>query len=797
MAVLVVLVVIDAAFGARAILIPLFVAAPLMVAMAGTPTATAATGAAATAAATGLGWFDGIGGSGRHIIAITGNIVGAGLATSLAVVRTRREAAQVAVAVELARVDDAMRLGKMGEWWWDRATDALRWNRTLEEILGVDGTHGNVGLRDLLRTIDRSDRIAVRRAVRDAIAGHHGFRYHHRSRWPDGSEHWVEGVGDVALDDAGEVSGVVGLVYMVDDRHRDLDERAQLEEAERRARVRADFLSAINEVLTTSLDPMEILHRVTTTVTRDVAEWVVATQVLDRTEGHPLVLVAHRDAARRGWAEELALWLQSDERSPLSVAAVADTMRRVVVTDVHTAFESDAADVLDFAGVTTIVTAPMVADGEFVGALQLALGRDRPPPTDAELDLIDDIAARCGGAITAAVQFARQRRGRIAVQTLEAVSGELATAVTLNDVSRAVVNHAREGFRAGAVALWLVRDGETSLLHTDGQFEDVGDRLIGLVQETVGVDTDDVRNERIDDDIYVLVPLRFVGRTTGIVVFRFPADRLLTDDECMALATLGVRCAGAVERAEMYERERQTALVLQRRLLPAITAVPEWVDVAARYEPARGGRIGGDWYQLIPLDGPRFAAAVGDAVGHGLTSAAAMGQLRASIATALTDATRTLGLALSTVDRFAEQGPDTVGASVVIAEFHRDAGMRYLSAGHPPMVLRPAHGPAFLLQAGRRPPLGFARGEVPTDAAAPFGPGDVVVMYTDGLVERRGHSIDEGLDRLLRVIDEGRRRSTRDLCNTIVHHMLGDDVDDDVAVLVIERRARADPAAPQ
>ena len=243
-----------------------------------------------------------------------------------------------------------------------------------------------------------------------------------------------------------------------------------------------------------------------------------------------------------------------------------------------------------------------------------------------------------------------------------------------------------------------------------------------------------------------------------------------------------------LERASLYERDRDIALTFQRRLMPGLPHTPDWIDVAAGYRPATGMAIGGDWYQVLEAGGGRIAAVVGDAVGHGLVAAAAMGQLRASIATAVANDPEP-NHAIAAVDLFAVQGADTLGASVAYVLFDPDGHARYASAGHVPVVRVPALGDSELLEGGRRPLLGF---RVPEDhsltADFAFGPGDVVVMFTDGLVERRGETIDDGLKRLLDIVDKTRHMSPQEMCAAILEGLTdGYEPDDDIALLVIRR----------
>jgi serine phosphatase RsbU (regulator of sigma subunit) len=198
--------------------------------------------------------------------------------------------------------------------------------------------------------------------------------------------------------------------------------------------------------------------------------------------------------------------------------------------------------------------------------------------------------------------------------------------------------------------------------------------------------------------------------------------------------------------------------------------------------------IGGDWYQVLEAAGGRIAAVVGDAVGHGLVAAAAMGQLRASIATAVANDPEP-NHAMAAVDLFAVQGADTLGASAIYVLFDPDAPARYTSAGHVPVVRVPARGRCELLEGGRRPLLGF---HVPEEhglsADFPFDAGDIAVLFTDGLIERRGETIDDGLKRLLDAVDKTRHLSPQEMCATLLEQVTeGYEPEDDIALLVIRR----------
>ena len=206
-------------------------------------------------------------------------------------------------------------------------------------------------------------------------------------------------------------------------------------------------------------------------------------------------------------------------------------------------------------------------------------------------------------------------------------------------------------------------------------------------------------------------------------------------------------------------QERQLVTAVQDALLPAgVVALPA-VDIAARYLLGETGRsAGGDWFDAVPLPGDRVALVVGDVVGQGVAAASTMGQLRAVVLSALLThehPTPTLGAAAA----FAEVVPEARGATVAIAVLDPgSSSLCYSTAGHPPPLIVRADGTGSFLPATGGGPLGTgARAPV---AAAPFGPGDLVLLYTDGLVVRPGADPADGRAELRTVATQACREAS-------------------------------------
>jgi GAF domain-containing protein/PAS domain-containing protein len=778
------------------VLIPMLVLAPL-VASGGTRRGTLVVAAVAAAISIPLGWSDGIGGSRRHWVAVLTTALGGALAVWAAGTRATRDR-QLAEALPIMRRADrlkaALATGRMGEWSWDRRTDEVTWDSNVAMLFGVvDGTFSGT-FEGWIESLDERDREMVQRAVEGGVERHEPFRFDHRVTWADGSVHWIEGVGDVIVSEAnGEVIGAFGLAIDIDERHREIEERTRLLEVERRQRERIEYLSKINDVLAYSVDAGEIVQRVTQSVIPELAEWCSIVIAIDRRRDRPAITVAHCDPEMIKWAEQVQRDYPYDPDAVWGAAGAIRTGRREIFNNVDPAvFLLPGGHLLEQIGMRSVITVPVVGALGTIGAMQLIRCHDQPPFEDVDIELIEELAGRLGAALNVAVLFDRQSRGRAALDTLQQVSGRIAAVATTGKIVHAVLAHGSAGLGAdGAVAFLVSDEGELVIKEATAVADDATRSAeLGVAQQAI--DNGSVIEVALGPESTARsalgVPLRILNRTVGSLVFTFNDEREVTPEELSMLVTLGSRCAGAIERATLYERDRDIALTFQHRLMPALPRIPEWIDIAAGYRPASGMAIGGDWYQVLDAGGGRIAAVVGDAVGHGLVAAAAMGQLRASIATAVAnDAEPTR--AIAAVDLFAVQGADTLGASVAYVLFEPDGHARYASAGHVPVVLVPAVRPSELLEGGRRPLLGFnAPEEHNVTADFAFDTGDITVMFTDGLVERRGETIDDGLRRLLDVIEKCRDMTPQAMCASLLDRMTdGYEPEDDVALLIVKR----------
>lgn len=740
------------------------------------------------------GFVNGLAFTARHVLGIVAAVAIGLVAWRLAVFRNRRERAlrDTRPHVERSlRLASAMAAGDIGEWWYDAESRVTRGDPAAHRLLGLSGESDVISFPDVLDATDARDRARVEDLIRSSSSVASGFRSDHRVRRPDGDLHWVELVGEPVTEDEAVV-GFAGLVQSADERHREVEERDRLLEVEAAARHRVEFLDRLQSVFIRSVDAREILDHLCAVIIPELADLAVVVFTVDGGGHRPLVVARHRDPhqdtllGRRSAVGEVTV--STNLADLVAVPPVVDAAGRPLVrVRSDASWSSDTfvrwAERFD---VTSVVSVPIVGPLGELGVLHVARCGGRPSPSPLEVGLVEEIAARAGGALNVAVLNARLVASRAHLQALQTVTGELAAAATFGDVSRAVLGEGRNAMRAQGAAIFVVeRSHRLRLAAADGVADAAGLQELAECALREGRAVDGPGGG--DDQVAVAVPL--VGRDgpVGVLEFVVASGRVFTTDDMMMLDSLASRAAAALARSATYDRDHDVALVLQRRLLPDVSHVPDWLRVAAHYEPATGGPIGGDWFQMVDLGGGRVAAVVGDAVGHGLVAAAAMGQLRAAVTTALA-ATRDPSIALAIVDRFAGLSADTVGATLVVAVIDENGSVLHSSAGHPPPLLVPAAGAVRVWSGGRRPLLGYGRSAAPSSAFERIAPSDTLVLFSDGLIERRGRSFDAGLDELVRIVGDLRRLDVEVIAHEVIERMhVRTDAEDDVAVMVVRR----------
>ncbi|MFH9232065.1 SpoIIE family protein phosphatase [Streptomyces globisporus] len=249
--------------------------------------------------------------------------------------------------------------------------------------------------------------------------------------------------------------------------------------------------------------------------------------------------------------------------------------------------------------------------------------------------------------------------------------------------------------------------------------------------------------------------------------------------------------AEAAERLRTSERRhRETAVTLQRSLLPQELEQPDDLRIAATYQPGgTDAAVGGDWYDVITLGAGRTALVIGDVMGRGVRAAAVMGQLRTAVrAYARLDLPPHEVIQLLDV-LAAEIDASQIATCVYAVHDPNEEQLVYASAGHLPILVRDEDGTVHRAADPTGPPLGTG-GWVHTSGTIALPPGSTAVLYTDGLVERRSEDIDEGVASLARALS-GAKGSPQVVCDRLIRSLgVTAEHDDDVAVLVVQHPAR-------
>jgi serine phosphatase RsbU (regulator of sigma subunit)/anti-sigma regulatory factor (Ser/Thr protein kinase) len=420
------------------------------------------------------------------------------------------------------------------------------------------------------------------------------------------------------------------------------------------------------------------------------------------------------------------------------------------------------------------------------------------------------------GVLTVAAETTQVTRR---LQSLGELTSKLAGALTIDDVARVVLAYAMASFDVDHCT-FAVDDGPSYryVRRIRGEMLDEADERLPPVWKRVpigvrspiavaaqsghplfipdGEPLHEVASDRHERRIRALaaLPLRAPSLTGALTVGHRSAHIWLPAER--ALLNAAAQLVGqAAERARRFEAQHGTAQLLQRSMLPEHLPELDTFRIAARYDVGvDGNAAGGDFYDAFELSGGRLAMVLGDVAGHDVRAAAVMGQVRAALrALALTDASPPSVLA--GLDRLvgslgAESRNEEIFVTLVYGVLDLgDGTITLASAGHPPPVLRRAGvggepATAELVKVPPGAPLGLG-GRWQTGQVR-LEPGDTILMFSDGVVERRGRPLNQGLDDLVTVAARSAGGDPRNLCSLATSAVEGP-TDDDVAVLAVER----------
>ena len=668
----------------------------------------------------------------------------------------------------------ALAAGRLGILRWDRATGRVSLDETSEALLGLEPGQFDGSYETWASIVHPDDRDRVLEMLGRAVDVKGAYDLEYRVVWPDGSVHWLQGRGQVTLDEHDEVTGRIGCMTDITARRLADEERAHLLAVKRSTRSEAETVAT----------RLRGLQAVTMSLIRAVDARSVAEAVLN--EGVPAVggrtgsicLVAD-DGATVEIVHEMGYRDDVKERwrtFPLDAPLPASEAIRTGETVFLTGPEDRDARYPAFHGVPMVsdssyAVVPLIdEDGSAFGAMVVGFPESRTF-TDGERRVLSALAAQCATALRRAALYeeaeeaaAAEREARLAAERaqerlafLAEASSELASSVLdLETTLARVVDLAVPRLADGCAILLDDERGRSRVVavsHVDPAQVEAVRRLaetVGGAEARASTPADGHRSP-------VVLALESQSRPVGSIVLVNGESRRADDADRQLAEQLAVRAATAIENARLFAERSRVARSLQASLLPPSLPTIPGLELGARYVPAgEGVEVGGDFYDAFAVEGGRWLLVVGDVRGKGVDAAAVTGLARHTIRSIAlyepqprailahlnhvllaAEADRIAALHAAgaaapwelTEPRFCtvalalvEPGPS--GASVMVC-----------SGGHPlPLVARtdgtvqPAGRPGSLL--GASPDIELH--DVPVE----LHPGDALVCFTDGVVER-------------------------------------------------------------
>ena len=755
-------------------------------------------------------------------------------------------AARTAVGTSLARLDVAMEASSIGIWEIDLARNVVDWDQRCAAIFGLEGARTIPMDQLFAEHVHPDDKESAQEAMQAAIDARAQYTVELRTLHARSGEwRWTVSRGRVLVDADGEPVRVLGTVLDVTEARRDADARlAAFHRATAIAEVAAELANAAR---------LEDLPEIVQRGAQVLGAQSSALAIFD-TDGGPLRLhmtnrltdeiQEHVDYAVAGVEIEL------DDTQPTQYAAMHG--RRVLLASREEAFARFPAtrEGLNVLGINALAALPLRVEGRVLGAFAPIWATEHTFAAD-DVEVLEALAAQIALSVSrlqadteratavTAMTEANQRLQLLA-EAGRMLSGTLEIDQQVEELVELVVPELGDW-------CWLVVTDEQGRLHEMASAHRDPRRnaeVAAYVQAMVSAMTDvagarvvtstgrpvvmtDVNWDHVEQALpdlaarealarlglgsAVVVPLVARGQTLGALgLFNRPQRDPLSPAQVDTAIEIGRRAGLALHHARLFGQQRDLADALQRSMLTD-PPEPDHSQIVVRYRPAAAGaEIGGDWYDAFLQPHGATVIAIGDVVGHDTRAAAAMGQVRGllrgigfssggSPAEVLTELDRAIeGLALDTM------------ATALIARLEQDdddlrggrVRLRWSSAGHPPAAVLGPDGVARLLD-DEAPELllGVAPETKRREHVVVLEPGSTVLLYTDGLVERRDRDLDSGAAELCRVLEACAGSSLDRLCDELLERLFLPDAQDDVAILALRLHPQDQPrpaeAGPQ
>lgn len=646
---------------------------------------------------------------------------------------------------------------------------------------------------------------------------------------------------DVLRVDGSVLPCLLNAVEVRDQRGRPLLVRATLFDATARRRYEGELLTA-RRTAESSDQRSRALHRMVSALAGAGSVDEIAAVVLERAQqavrarGAALVLVEEVPQGgdpqltvvrSQGIDGDLLAELETAARGRLALE-LAQGVRAVPLDERLRTAQPAVAAALESARLDGLVVVPVTADSRYLGVLVLVLG---PTPgglielgdrselvVPGDLALLATLGRQAGQALERARLHERTARQADRAAFLLEAAKLMAAADDVKETVERLAELAVQRLSDVCVIDLMTEHGMTrpAARHRDPARQHLVDELrdrhlppptvhhpsVDAVAEgrtkwvpvlddaTLERITTGPRHARVARELelvsMVSVPLQADGRPLGAITLASDVRRgSFTAEDVEMAEQLALQVSQVVDKGLRYEFEARTSHTLQANLLPPSPPAVPGLSVAVRYLAASlGVDVGGDFYDVAAMPGGAVALAVGDVVGHDITAAATMGQLRAVYRALLVEQPEPSAV----IDRLQASWPFLGLARMATALFATldpaTGALRVASAGHPPPVVV-VEGRASLLPVVPSRMLG-----APASAAVEYRgvlpPGATIVLFTDGLVESRSSDIDAGLDRLLSVVSAP-ADSPDALCDRLLSALAGSHRDDDIALLALTR----------
>jgi PAS domain S-box-containing protein len=747
-------------------------------------------------------------------------------------------AARTAIGTSLARLDVALEASSVGIWEVDLHAGVIHWDQRCAAIFGREGAV-TIPMGQLFREhVHPADQASSQATMEAAIAARAQYTVELRTiRATDGEVRWTVSRGTVLVDADGEPRRIIGTVLDVTDAR--AEAQARLSAVQRAA--------AIAEVAAAAAHATRIeqLADITLRGAAVLGAESGGVAVLDPTDGRLYVYIGRRlaDAVEAEIHEEVPLdGVEVPLDDVLPTQYTARTGEQVLLPTAAEAAERFPAmqQLNDVLGIRSLASLPLRVEGRVLGSF-VAYWTSDHTFTDEDLGLLEGLTAQIALSVSR-LQADSQRAAAVAamaeanrqLQLLadagRVLSGTLGIDQQIERLSDLVVPTLGDW-------CWIMVTDEHGRLqgiassHADADRRDELDTfvrsMVGLLTEESAARTvaatgrpmvlprvdpafieralpdPDMRTAlaRLDAASAAVVPLVARGQSLGALgIFNGLERGPLTPPEVDTAIEIGRRAGLSLQHARLFGQQRALADALQRSMLTEPPQI-EGCEIVVRYVPAaEGAEVGGDWYDAFFDREGQAVLAIGDVVGHDTRAAAAMGQVRGLLRGISYSSGGAPSEVLSRVDR-AVLGLDLdTMATATVARLEKDGeGERYLrwaNAGHPPPVHISASGQVELLD-GKQADLllGVSPEFVREDHVTPLSAGDTVLLYTDGLVERRDRDIDAGTKEMLDALADFAHLPLAEVCDRVLERLFLPDAQDDVAILAVRLLPQDDPAA--